>query len=430
VKKALLLTYYWPPGSGPGVQRWLKFCKYLPGFDWEVEVITVENGSYPSTDESLLNDVPDGMKIIRTKTIEPFAIYNALRGKSGNQVEVGMSNLKGKPSLFKRFSNYIRANYFVPDARVGWNTYAFPAALKRVKAFQPDVIITTGPPHSTHLMGQRLKAMYNIPWIADFRDPWTSIYYNAFLNRTASTKKKDQALENKVLSSADAIVVASTGMQAEFQDRANAITFIPNGYDPIDFDQEGSPPSDRFRIAYVGNLKSNQNVEAFWNALMNIQKRSDIKIELEITGNIAEDVQERIRAKGLSETVRIEPFVPHRAAVHRMLSAHALFLPIPQSAQNHSILTGKLFEYLATRRPIFALGPIEGNASMILKDCDKAAMIDYTDEDQMVKRLEELLTIFQEKSGSAWETGNQAFAQYSRKETAATLAKMMNKFVA
>ncbi|NCG29740.1 MAG: hypothetical protein GWP27_04630 [Bacteroidetes bacterium] len=194
MKKALILTYYWPPGSGPGVQRWLKFCKYLPEFGWDTKVITVNNGSYPSVDSSLENDIPEGLEIHKTKTIEPFAIYNALRGKKGKSVEVALASVKGKQSPFSKFANYVRSNYFIPDARVGWNTYSFPKAIELIKKDRPDVIITTGPPHSTHLVGQRLHKMFDIPWVADFRDPWTTIYYNQFLLRTDSSIRKDTAL--------------------------------------------------------------------------------------------------------------------------------------------------------------------------------------------------------------------------------------------
>ncbi len=429
MKKALLLTYYWPPGSGPGVQRWLKFCKYLVELGWEIEVITVENGSYPSTDSSLLDDVPEDLRVFRTKTIEPFAVYNALRGKSGKQVEVGMSNLKGKPSLFKRISNYVRANFFVPDARVGWNTYAFPMAIKRIKAFQPDLIITTGPPHSTHLMGARLKRMFSLPWVADFRDPWTTIYYNAYLNRTTRTQEKDKSLEDQVLKTADGIVVASTGMQEEFEARTQRITFIPNGFDPKDFEQTVTEIPEKMRLAYVGNLKSNQNIYGFWLALSSLSPEQRSSVELEITGNMAADVKESIASYALEDLIKVKAFVPHREAIERMLNAHVLLLPIPQSENNKSILTGKLFEYLATRRPILAIGPTGGNAADILRDVEKADMIDYKDVQAITQRFDQLLNTFSEKQGQHWTSGNDAYLKYSRKETAKTLSEFMQELV-
>jgi hypothetical protein len=213
LKKALILTYYWPPGSGPGVQRWLKFCKYLPENGWEPTVITVRNGSYPYSDKTLVNDVPQKMKVIKTDTFEPFAIYNLLRGKKGKSVEVGLGSIKNQQNRFSRFANYIRANYFIPDARLGWNKYAFVAALRHIKSERPDVIITTGPPHSTHLIGQRLNKEFQIPWVADFRDPWTTIYYNSLLNRTESRKTKDQEFENSVVTSCNMLLVTTPGME-------------------------------------------------------------------------------------------------------------------------------------------------------------------------------------------------------------------------
>jgi glycosyltransferase involved in cell wall biosynthesis len=424
-KKALLLTYYWPPGSGPGVQRWLKFCKFLPEFGWELEVITVKNGSYPSLDESLVDDIPDALQVFKTKSVEPFALYNLLRGKKGKQIEVGMSNLKGEQSFFKRLSNYIRANFFIPDARVGWNVYAYPMALKRVEKFKPDIIITTGPPHSTHLIGERIKALKGIPWVADFRDPWTNIYYQAYLKRTKATIQKDQDLEDKVLRHADGIIVASPGMEEEFRERAKKIRFIPNGYDEEDFVRNTNEPINKLKISYVGNLKSNQNLPFFWKAIKKFNTANSLQIELEITGNVAKDMLASLKECGINDTTKIFPFVPHKNSIQKMLRSHVLLLPIPQSENNKNILTGKLFEYLATRRPIISFGPTDGNASAILSACDKEPMLNYTDEAGIERLLHKFATEHEKNNGYPWVSGNEHYLSFSRKHTAETLSNYL-----
>lgn len=429
MKKALILSYYWPPGSGPGVQRWLKFCKYLPEFDWEPIVITVKNGSYPSKDESLLNDVPDDLKVYRTNSIEPFVLYNMLRGKKGKSVEVAMASVKGKQSRFARFANYIRSNYFIPDARVGWNAYSYPQALKLIKKYNPDVIVTTGPPHSTHLVGERIHKQTGLPWVADFRDPWTTIYYNQFLLRTEKSTQKDAQLETSVVSTASSMLVATPGMMEEFKDRARNISFIPNGFDEDDFENLQPEANTSFTLAYVGNLKPVQNVKTLWQAIRElIDENESFKqhFKLAITGNVAQEVLEEIKRNELDEWVSIRPFVPHKESISRMLAAHALLLPIPEDPNNKVILTGKLFEYLATQRPILSIGPTDGNASDILNACNKEAMIAYDDKETMKSVLLSLLAQYQQDANPV-TTGNDHYKTYSRKGTTSSLAKLFEE---
>lgn len=428
MKKVLILTYYWPPGSGPGVQRWLKFCKYLPENGWQPTVITVANGSYPNIDESLLNDIPAGMEVIRTNTFEPFALYNLLRGKRGKAVEVGMGNLKGNPSFLSRVANYVRANLFIPDARLGWNKYSYPKAIRWIKKNNPDAIITTGPPHSTHLVGQRLKSDFNIPWIADFRDPWTTIYYNSFLNRTEKSKQKDKGFEDAVLRSANAVITATPGLNFEFESRANVIEFIPNGFDEEDFGSSEPETPSRFKLSYVGNLKTVQNISALWAALntLNTQPEFRGKFEFEITGNVTQQVLENIEKNKLNDVVSIKAFVPHKQAIHIMQSSNMLLLPIPEDTSNKTILTGKLFEYLATKRPILAIGPKDGNAAKILNGCGKSPMIDYSDQTEIAERLMDAIRQFQVDRQLTTD-GNDSFQQYSRKGTAKQLAHFLNE---
>jgi glycosyltransferase involved in cell wall biosynthesis len=427
-KKALIISYYWPPGSGPGVQRWLKFCKYLPENDWEPLMVTVANGSYPSTDLSLENDIPIGMKVFKTKTLEPFTIYNALRGKKGKSVEVAMASVKGKQSNFAKFSNYVRSNFFIPDARVGWNRYAYNQAVKVIEQEKPDVIITTGPPHSTHLIGLKLKSKFNIPWVADFRDPWTTIYYNQFLLRTKNSDAKDLSFETSVLKTADAIITATPGITEDLRARSNRIETIPNGFDEADFEGIKSDQPPKFRMAYVGNLKPIQNTKTVWKAISELCSESQEfknKFEFEITGNIADEIADALKDFGIMEQVVIKSFVPHKQAIARMLSAHVLFLPIPIDKDNTRILTGKIFEYLATKRPLLAVGPTNGNAASILTECGKAPMLEYDNLAEIKSQLRKVFSDFEASSIPKTE-GNDNYQNYSRKGTTKMLASLIN----
>ena len=431
MKKALILTYYWPPGSGPGVQRWLKFCKYLPENGWIPTVITVRNGSYPYTDYSLEKDVPDDMKIIKTYTFEPFAIYNLLRGKKGKSVEVGLGSIRNKQIKFSRFANYIRANYFIPDARLGWNKYALGAAIKQIKTDKPDIIITTGPPHSTHLIGQRLNKEFGIPWMADFRDPWTTIYYNALLNRTDASKKKDELFENHVVSNCNVLVVTTPGMESEFSARAKKIICIPNGYDSEDFEAHSTTKLDSLvRLSYVGNLKANQNMPGLWKAISQLGQDENFKsvFRLCLAGSVHEEIRKSIHESDIREMLEFHPFVAHKEAVEIMQQADALLLPIPQSSGNRLILTGKIFEYLATRRPILSLGPIDGNAAEILEKAEHSQMLNYDDVDGIRLFLASIVKEA-EQSHSLQQVGNEQYKEYSRQGLAKSLSDTMNMII-
>lgn len=427
MKKVLILSYYWPPGSGPGVQRWLKFCKFLPGFGWQPTVVTVKNGSYPSTDPSLENDIPNDLKVVKTKTMEPFTVYNALRGKKGKSVEVAMASVKGKQSTFAKFANYVRSNYFIPDARVGWNTFAYKAAKKEIEQNCPDIIITTGPPHSTHLVGLRLKEEFGIKWVVDFRDPWTTIYYNQFLLRTKSSSEKDLSYENEVLKKADLVLTASPGITEDLISRNKNTYTIPNGFDEDDFIKVSAKLSNKFRMSYVGNLKPVQNTVSVWKALRelcNENEKFKHAFEFEITGNIADEVLDGLKENDILDHVLIKKFVPHKDAISRMLSSHVLFLPIPIDEGNKRILTGKIFEYLATQRPILSVGPKDGNAAEILANCDQLPMCDYDDISQIKSQILDLFLLFQ-KDQFPEHFGNKHFKDYSRKGTTQTLSKTL-----
>ena len=271
MKKVLIITYYWVPAGGVAVQRFLKFTKYLRDYGWEPVILTVKDGSYPYTDPKLESEVPKGIEVHRTKTFEPFEIYNLLRGQKGKAVPLAVATAS-KKSLFQRLSGYIRANFFLPDARVGWKPYAIKEASNIIESQKIDAIITTGPPHSTHLIGQALKAKYKLPWVADFRDPWTEIFNNQYLPFTEASKAKDKKMEASVLRDCDVATVIGEGMKSVFPSKFTPkMEVITNGYDESDFDRTLQPETDKYRMRYVGNLLSNQNITALWAAIAELR---------------------------------------------------------------------------------------------------------------------------------------------------------------
>ncbi len=382
MKKVLIITYYWPPASSPGVFRFLKFSKYLLKYGYEPYVLTVRNGTFPSLDPSLLEEINPEIKVFKTKTIEPFSIYSKLVGNKTKSLPVGMVPQEND-SFKKRIMYFIRANLFIPDARKGWNYFAFKKAKALIEKENISKIITTGPPQSTHLVGLKLKNKLNIKWIADFRDPWTNIFYNQFFPRSKKTEKKDFFLESSVLENADCSVVVSNGLYDEFKNRARRIEFIPNGFDLNDIPERKSVVTNKFIMAYVGNFKSNQNIGLFWETI------KELKAEIEdfenlfllrITGNCHSEVLERVKNYDISDLVEIEGHVSHEKAITRMLESNLLLFIIPRALNNKLILTGKLFEYLASRAPVLSIGPLGGDADRLLDEKNREKMVDYDDK--------------------------------------------------
>lgn len=406
------------------VQRFLKFSKFLPEFGWEPIIITVANGSYPYYDESLLKELAPSLRVYRTKTFEPFELYNLLRGKKGKAMPVVSVGSHQKRSVFQQLSEYVRANFFVPDARVGWVKYALAQAEKILGNEKIDAIITTGPPHSTHLIGLKLKEKYGLKWIADLRDPWTGIFYNNILPRTEATKAKDFKLETSVLKLADLVTVISPGMKKEFEERAGKIEVLFNGYDEDDFAGAIATKAqpDSFVIRYIGNLMASQNAEALWKVIAQL----DNAVKLEFIGRVDEAVKASIQLAGIADRVTYIDFVDHKAAVKLMQQADMVLFVIPRVKDGALILTGKLFEYLASKTEILSIGPVNGNAADILATTGRKPMIDFGNSTEMEKQLHEAFSFFTENKG-AFKYNSGAEANFSRRNQTGLLAEKLNK---
>lgn len=386
-KQLLVISYYWPPGSGPGVQRWLKFVKHLHLQGYKCTVLTVKNGSYPSMDASLSNEIPHNCLVIKTPTWEPFKLFNLLQGKKGKSLPVAMADLKGKQTLFKKLANFIRANCFVPDARIGWNWFAFRKAAQWIQQNPNCIVVTTGPPHSSHLIGLKLKQKFNVFWLADFRDPWTEISYNSILLRTKKSIEKDKKLESSVLQQADKVLVVSEEMKRSFAASQKHIEVLPNGFDQSDFEELRTIARNKqFTIAYIGNFKPNQNIKTIWESLQKM-KSNGFNFTLQIVGNLSQLIEESLTNFDLLDCLEKIPFVHHKKAIQYMQKADLLLLPIPKVSKNLGILTGKIYEYLASRTPILAIGPAQGDAAKLLHNLKREPIIDYHQKHQMYNRF-------------------------------------------
>jgi glycosyltransferase involved in cell wall biosynthesis len=407
--KALIITYYWPPSGGAGVQRWLKFSKYLPEFGWEPIILTVnpEFAAYPVTDFSLIEDIPAGIKVHKTAATDYFSIYKKDKTKipsAGFAISVN-NTLKGK------ILRFIRGNFFIPDPRKGWNKYAFKKACEIIENEEIKHVITTSPPHSTQLIGLSLKKRFpGINWVADLRDPWTDIYYYKQFYPTIISKLIDSRYERRVLLNADRIITVGESLKKSFSSKVHGIEskteVITNGYDENDFNSHNESKPERLTITYVGTLSDIYPVTGFLSALRNF-KSVEKDFLLRFVGFVAEKVKEEIISAIPETSLEFISYVKHNEAIKHMISSSALLLIIPSHQSNRSIITGKLFEYLATGKPVLCLGPVDGDAADIIKKCKSGITADYNDSEN----ISEFLVNLSQFSGSA---DKKAVGEYSR----------------
>ena len=268
MKRVLIISYYWPPTGGSGVQRWVKMCKYLPGEDWQCVVCTPDNPERLATDASLLRDIPPETEVLRLPIREPYAAYRRLTGRgSGKGAGINPINAQRK-SLIQKILLFLRANLFIPDPRRGWVGPAERFLRSYLKEHPVDALVTTGPPHSMHLVGLRLHRALGIPWVADFRDPWTKMFYFKHLPLLPWARRSQERLEQAVLDEASAVVAVSPRVQADFQARTRTqVELITNGFDEDDFAAPAPSPDGKFRIVHAGLFASDGNPLVFWDVL-------------------------------------------------------------------------------------------------------------------------------------------------------------------
>ena len=375
MKKVLLITYYFPPSGGAGVQRWLKTINYLPKAGVETIVLTVDPAvaSYPQIDESLCNDVPSGIKIYRTGTREILSLYKKVSPKK--EVPYGGFANEPNPNLIQKISRFIRGNFFLPDPRRGWNKYALAKAKEIIESEAIETIVTTSPPHSTQLIGLELNRLYpHLKWVADLRDPWTDIYYNQDLYPTRWAQERNLCYERSVLLGADQIITVSEECRRLFAQKADVaekIAVIPNGYDTKDFYQLGvrseelgvtSGASNLKILSYIGVWAPQYDIEPLKTL---VQGRSDIL--LRFVGVVSDEIKKEIKSWGVQ--TEFVSYVSHKEAVSYMQASDVLLLFIPNVPNNEGILTGKLFEYLAAGNKILLFGPQNGDAMRLINEC-------------------------------------------------------------
>jgi glycosyltransferase involved in cell wall biosynthesis len=389
MEKVLIVTYYWPPGSGAGVQRWLKFSKYLTKLGWEAVLLTVDPdfAVYSAIDHSLNNEVPANLTVYKTRARDYFRLYK----KDKTKIPSAGFAIDEEKGFVSHITRIIRGNFFIPDPRKGWNRFAFKKACEIIETRKIDCVITTSPPHSTQLIGLKLKKKFpGIKWIADLRDPWTDIYYYEKFYPTFLSRRIDSAYERRVLISADKIITVGKSLKELFSSKIpgieEKIEVISNGYDEEDFSSLIASKPDAFTITYVGTLSGSYPINGLLKALKSLSEEG-INFRLRFTGVVSPEHKELISSATGGSGIEFIPYSGHLTAIRNMLDASVLLLIIPDHFSSRSIITGKLFEYLASGKPVICLGPVDGDAANILEETGHGKTFDYNDSKGITEYL-------------------------------------------
>ena len=397
MKKVLIITYYWPPAGGPGVQRWVKFVKYLRDFGIEPIIYTPENPTYPILDPHIAADIPEDLTLLKTKIFEPYALASLFSKEKTQKISAGIIPTK-KPSLLDKLLLWIRGNLFIPDARVLWVRPSVKYLSEYLTEHPIDTIITTAPPHSLHLIGLRLKEKFpSLRWIADFRDPWTTIGYHSQLRLTKRSARKHLVMERTVLQTADTLIVTSPSTQREFQAKTSRpIEVITNGYDD-DFPTQTPSLSPYFLLSHIGSLLSERNPEPLWQVLSEMTKeqpdfRRDLRLCL--AGKVSDEVLTSLQKCQLTDYLDLKGYISHTEAIALQRQSQLLLLLEINHPKTEGIIPGKLFEYMASQRPILALGYKQWDVKDIIAQTQTGITLSLTDTQAIREALTHYYTLY------------------------------------
>lgn len=426
-KKALIVTYYWPPAGGPGVQRWLKFVKYLPEFGWKPTVFIPENPSYPIVDETLENEVSKDLDLIKTKIWEPYQLAEIF-GKDNKKFKAGQFDVGRNQTWKSKLSIWVRGNFFIPDARVFWVKPSVEFLKDYLHKNAVDVLITTGPPHSLHLIGLALKKEFpNLNWVADFRDPWTEISYYKHLKLTRSSDQKHRSLERQVFENADLTLATSYTDAENFIKKGATAQCITNGFDG----KTAVIPkeSDKFILSYIGVLEQLRNPDRLWNVLESLVKDNPDfaqDLAIEFAGRVDDKILDQLKASRLGEKIKELGYISHAESIEQMEKAHILLITNFPQENSRGIIPGKIFEYLASGNTILSFGPEKSDVEKILNETQAGAHFNYEAiglEDFILKKYKDW------KAGSLEKNPTASIEKFARRNLTKTLAEALNKLV-
>ena len=432
MKKVIIITYYWPPTGGAGVQRWLKFSKYFRKFGWEPIIYTPSNPDFPINDDTLLKDIPSDLTVLKTQITEPYDIYRKImRKKKTETVNQGFLSEGKENTLMQSAMIWVRGNFFIPDARKFWIKPSITYLADYIKKNKIDAIISTGPPHSMHLIAMGLKQEFNLPWIADFRDPWTQIDFYSQLKLSSFADNKHKKLENQVLTQADKVVTISPSCGKDLEKLGGRnVDVITNGFDTDDFKFDSELKFlDGFLFHHIGALNKDRNPYTLWKVLGDLCKElSDFKKDLIIkfTGKTDAIAFESLKQNGIINNAQKTDYLTHSEVVKLMVQSPVLLLALNNTPNNAGVLSGKLFEYLAAKRPIFGIGLPDGDAAYILKNTQAGTMVHFDDYEGTKKAV---LELYQKYKTNQLFINPSSIDKYSRENCAKAYSNLLNEIL-
>ncbi|MBM4171232.1 MAG: glycosyltransferase family 4 protein [Ignavibacteria bacterium] len=430
MKRVLIITYYWPPAGGIAVHRCLKFSKYLREFGWEPIICTADNPEYPVLDSENSKDVLKGTTVLKMKFWEPFNLFKFISGKKKEERIHNVFLEEEKPTFAHKLGIWIRGNIFIPDARKFWIRPSVKFLTKYLKEISVDAIFTNGPPQSTHIIAYRLKNKLGIPWHADFQDPWTQVDYFPQLMLNPISHKVHKAMENRVFDNADKITICSDTWKTDLESiGAKDVGVIVWGYDETDFENINVELSPKFTISHYGSLGPDRNAKTLWNALSIISKENEKfseDLEIELAGFISHTIINELKSLGLKNNLTLFKHLSRKETLERMCRSQVLLLILNNMPNVMGRLPGKLFEYLASRRPIITIGPPDSDASKIIKETNAGTSCNFEDLDTTINTIKNLYEKF--KSGQL-NSNSTDISQYSNKILTKKLAGYLDQII-
>ncbi|MEQ8245424.1 glycosyltransferase family 4 protein [Fulvivirga sp.] len=423
MKKVLIITYYWPPSGGGGVQRWLKFAKYLPEFGWEPIIFTPENPDFDIQDESLLKDASPELEVIKLPIWEPYSLFAKVN--RGQKPKQGLINGGEKKSFFNSVALFIRGNFFIPDPRRFWVRPSVKFLSRIIEDNKIDVVVTTGPPHSIHLIGLGLKKKLGVKWLADFRDPWSKWDMLEQFKMLPLAKYMHKRLERKVLANADEVLTVSQSWSKEFEQiHQRKYSVITNGFDAEDFELESNTTtSNELVISHFGLINEFRNPINFWKATKEmVANNPETKFKINLFGTIASKILRMLESDDVLKTVvEIKNPVSHDQVLKEYQKSDVLLLLLNNTDNAQGHIPGKLFEYMASGKFVLALGPVEGDSAEIINETGIGQVLNWADDEGIEKALNSIV------KGNSSNRNNKAIEKYTRKSLTEELRHLLDQ---
>jgi Glycosyltransferase Family 4 len=426
MKKVLIITYYWPPAGGPGVQRWLKFVKYLPDYGIEPIIYIPENPTYPIIDKGLLDELPENCTVLKQKIKEPYGLASFFSKKNTKGISSGIIPNKKKQTFLQKILLWVRGNIFIPDARILWVKPSVKYLSKYIVENNIDTVITTGPPHSLHLIGLELKQKLAIKWFADFRDPWTTIGYHKALKLSSFANKKHKQFEHQVLNTADVIIVTSPTTKKEFEVlTSKPIEVITNGYDIENVSKVAL--DNKFTLAHIGSFLSDRNPIILWESLqelINEDEQFARHFQLKLIGKISQEIIDVLSEFKLNNYLNNLGYLSHKEAIEEQIKSQVLLLIEIDSKDTKSIIPGKLFEYMNAQRPIIGIGPEGSDFASIIAQTNTGIFCTYNEKEKLKNQI---LIYFNLYLNDNLKVNAVGLEEYSRRNLTKKLSELLFK---